>query len=152
MRQRQLGFTLVELMIALIIISVLAAIAIPSYQGYIARSNRTAVKALMTEIASRQESFLSDRRAYATTLTALGYTDTAATTTLYLTPGGTLTTVTGTEVLYSLALTIPAAGTWTLTATPLNLQARRDTECTALTLQSSGLKSATGSAPNSCWG
>lgn len=52
----QQGFTLIELMIVVAIIGVLAAIAYPSYQGYVERTNRADMMAEMQQIASRIES------------------------------------------------------------------------------------------------
>ena len=52
----QRGFTLIEIMIVVTIIGVLAAIAYPSYQGYVERTNRADMMAEMQQIASRIES------------------------------------------------------------------------------------------------
>lgn len=64
-RTEQRGFTLIELMIAIAIIGILAAIAYPNYQAYIIKSNRTSAQAQMMDIANREQQFLLANRAYA---------------------------------------------------------------------------------------
>lgn len=63
-RRRLPGFTLIELMIAVAIVSVLAAVAFPSYQSYIRKGKRTAAQAALMDLASKQQTYLLDRRSY----------------------------------------------------------------------------------------
>jgi type IV pilus assembly protein PilE len=66
------GFSLIELMVALAIIAILAAIALPSYRQYVIRSHRRAAQTSLMDIASRQHQYFVANRAYAST-SDLGY-------------------------------------------------------------------------------
>ena len=70
--KRKGGFTLIELMIVVAIIGILAAVAYPSYIDYVKRANRSAAQQLMMKIASREEQYMLDARAYTTALTGAG--------------------------------------------------------------------------------
>lgn len=63
-RARGTGFTLVELLVAVAIIGVLLSIALPSYEDYLRKANRTGAKGVLLEIFSRQEQFATTNRAY----------------------------------------------------------------------------------------
>ena len=65
---KQMGFSLIELMIAVVIVGVLAAVAFPSYQNYIVKSNRAAAQAFMVDAASREKQYLLDARSYKDTV------------------------------------------------------------------------------------
>lgn len=90
---RQKGFSLVELMIVVVIVGILAAVAVPSYQNYIVKSNRAAAQSFMTDVANRQKQYLLDARAYAPDMATLGMTAPSDVSKHYSvttsTPGGT---------------------------------------------------------------
>jgi type IV pilus assembly protein PilE len=69
-RQTHSGFSLIELMVAVTIIGVLLAIAVPGYREYIVRANRSAAQSVLLEIASREEQYAASNRAYFATTTA----------------------------------------------------------------------------------
>ena len=62
------GFTLIELIIAVVIVGILAAIALPSYNQQILRANRAQAKQFLEDIANRQEQYLLDQRSYTATI------------------------------------------------------------------------------------
>jgi type IV pilus assembly protein PilE len=61
----QHGFTLIELMITVAVVAILAMIALPSYQQYIIRANRSAAQSVMLDIANREHQFFIANRTYA---------------------------------------------------------------------------------------
>jgi type IV pilus assembly protein PilE len=125
------GFSLIELMIAVAIVAILAAVAYPSYRQYLRRGARADAQAHMMDLAGRQGQFLIDNRAYAASVGALGMTTPAS--------------VSG---KYAIAIaTGDTPPSFTITATPIGDQAN-DT-CGTLTLDSAGVKGASGTG--TCW-
>jgi prepilin-type N-terminal cleavage/methylation domain-containing protein len=69
------GFTLLELMIVVAVVSVLATIAVPSYNNYVTKTNRSVAKAKLIDASSRMEMYFLNNKTYNTTdMRKLGYT------------------------------------------------------------------------------
>ena len=63
-RSTQRGFTLIELMITVAVVGILAAIAYPSYQEFIAKSKRAGGKAVLTMGQQWMERFYTENFSY----------------------------------------------------------------------------------------
>jgi len=58
---RSAGVTLIELLIVIVIISLLAAVAIPSYSGYMLQSRRIDGVSFLNKVAGEQVRFYSEK-------------------------------------------------------------------------------------------
>jgi len=142
------GFSLIELMIVVAVIGILAAIAFPSYTGYVLRSNRTVGKTSMMKILGQQESFFSDRKSYALALDTLASEYPAAI--VFVARDGKAAAANSAAAIYRITLENPTATSFTVMATPVNTQAR-DAKCAILRVGSDGSKAASGPDGAECW-
>lgn len=72
-KQTITGFTLVELLATIVVISMLAGIAWPNYQRHVLKAHRSEGMSALNNLLQAQEDFYLDNRAYTTDLTDLGY-------------------------------------------------------------------------------
>jgi type IV pilus assembly protein PilE len=140
------GFTLIEVMIVVAVIGIIAAIAIPSYSSSILKSKRQMGKGELLEVLARQEQFFVNNKAYATNLTALGYSANP----YYINDDGAQTSA-GSSI-YLISLVSPSTTAFSIRATPQNGQTD-DSQCASLQVSSSGQKTIVGgsSTASSCW-
>jgi len=127
------GFTLIELMIVIAIVSILAAISLPSYREYVLRAGRSDGKAALLRAAQWMERGATATGTYPLTASF---------------PAG-LTTSDGGK--YTIGLASANGLTYTLTATKAAAQAADS--CGDLTIDQSGLQGVTGGSKTAaeCW-
>lgn len=133
------GFTLIELMIAIAIIGILAAVAYPSFQDSIRKSRRSDAWSLLQNAALAQEKYRTSNASYASAVTSLsGACPTS----------GSCTSPSG---YYTLSIETPTATGFTLVATAAaGTSQASDSGCTAIRLVQSAAAGQT-FTPATCW-
>lgn len=106
----QSGFTLVELMIVVVIVGILSAIAIPSYNSHVVKASRAAAQTELLQLAAVQEKIYLNSNSYASSATA-AYSGQSA--------GGLGSTGSSKDGKYSFSCDACAANSFTLSATPV---------------------------------
>ena len=129
------GFTLIELMIAVAIVGLLAAVAYPSYVAYVQKGYRAQAKAFMLDVAQKEERYYSANIAYADTTICSSCT--------WLAPSDTNLTQ-----RYTFSVAVPKDGSsFTFTATPTS--SYPDSVCGALSVDYMNAK--TSNDNPRCW-
>lgn len=132
---RTSGFTLIELLIVMVIASILAMIAVPSYQQSVIKSRRAEARVVINDTAQRLERCYTQFGAYDADDCAIDDAEEIES------QGG----------FYTLTVAIPDAATYTLTAAPEGPQVD-DARCGTLSLTNSGVRTRSGTDDlERCW-
>ena len=115
MKIQERGLTIVELLIVMVIIGILTAIALPTYDNHVRKGRRAEAQTLMMDIATKEQQFLLDARTYTDTIGGGG---------LNIATSGWTCAATCTNASYSIAVASTAGPpTFTITATAQGKQA-----------------------------
>lgn len=117
-KNKNQGFTLIELMIAITIIAIIVAIAYPNYQNYVKRTKRVEVQSYLMEISHKLASYKLVNRSYSGASMAVIGGNTAFPNSTNQTYAITLKDDSG----IALGSSGENGTTWTLAAIPMNGQ------------------------------
>lgn len=111
------GFTLMEVLVAVVIIGVLSALALPAYTSYVTRSRLTEAYTSLASVQPLAEQYWSNNRTYVgmsvpSASTNFSYALTASSTSAYT------VTATGADTMTGFSFTIDQAGNRATTGVP----------------------------------
>lgn len=136
---RSRGFSLIELLVAVVILSLITLMAVNTYRGSVLKARRADAKASLLELAQLLERNYTETNSFATNISGNPYT-------LPFT-----TSPRNGTTYYNLTLPTQTATTFTLQAAPAASQTD-DTRCMTLTLDQAGVKTKSGSGTLvECW-
>ncbi len=152
MKNKSFGFTLIELMIAVAILSILAALAYPQYVEYVAKGRRAECRSALLVATQKMEKFYSNNNQYPATLAAAGISPNSNE--LDPNPAGTVNAARSCAIsIQAGSIIAPQAG-----GTPAQfilladrVPAGSDKYCTQLNINQLGTKDGAGPGADRCW-
>lgn len=141
------GFTLLELIIAVAIVGILAAIALPSYSDSVRKARRSDGTATLLKAQIDQEKWRGNHTAYTSSLQGTNCGTSTAT-------GLCWTSNTSPEGYYTIALSGAGSTGYTATATAIGSQAQDKEDgvsCATLTLTVNASNPQGARTPDECW-
>ncbi len=133
--KKSAGFTLIELMIVITVVSILVAIAVPSYNSQMRKSRRAEAKQILSDMQLQQEKWRASHATYGTSTVAAGSNITIPNTSTYYTVAMTANSNTATGYVY--------------TATPIGDQANDTCGTLGITMAATGVTKSPSTA--GCW-
>ena len=109
--KNECGFSLLELLAAVVIVGILAAVAIPSYMSSVTKGSRASVQTELLQLAALQEKIYLNSNSYSTAAITDSYNGQSS--------GGLGWTATSRDDKYTFSCSACTANTYTLTATPV---------------------------------
>ncbi|MDF1758834.1 MAG: type IV pilin protein [Legionellaceae bacterium] len=139
--QPRQGFTLLELMIVILIISIMATYSYPSYKLHIIKLRRIDGKTALFDLANRLENYYTLNNSYAKATIGTG------------SKNDVLASPYSEDRWYILSIVSQSQSTFTIQAIPQKNQALDDVECRSYSLNNQGAKLANNSHIESskCW-
>src|SRR5262245_38924865 len=136
------GYSLVELMVIVGVLAIIAAIAVPSYRGYMMRAQRADATAALLALRSAQEKFFLQHGRYITTQAGM----TGAK------PAGLGLGATTEHGHYNVTMAAGATPNTTFVATATAIGGQtKDTPCQTFTINEAGVRNSGPNGITTCW-